>query len=87
MSKLPRKTSVPPFQPHNSPRTENALWQRDAVAYLRSGVAAVLVREGGNGFQPATLRRLYAGMAVTRLGSALVLVPVGASPAGAMTRG
>lgn len=40
------------------PRARNAAWQREALRYLTSGSATLLVRSIGNGFDEATTRTL-----------------------------
>ncbi|MBO3089790.1 glycosyltransferase family 39 protein [Cellulomonas dongxiuzhuiae] len=64
-------------------RRHNARWQHDAVAYLTSGSAAVIVRGKGNGFDDTTMDRLRAGGVLLRLPGVRLLVPTPApSPAG-----
>ncbi|MBO0900426.1 DUF2029 domain-containing protein [Cellulomonas sp. zg-ZUI22] len=57
------------------PRSRNSRWQDDAVAYLTSGTAAVLVRATGNGFDDATVERLHRQGTLVRLRGAQVLLP------------
>ncbi|MBD7981310.1 ArnT family glycosyltransferase [Oerskovia merdavium] len=40
------------------PRDRNAAWQREALRYLTSGSATLMVRSVGNGFDESTLRTL-----------------------------
>ncbi len=62
------------------PRSRNTRWQDDAVAYLTSGAAAVLVRATGNGFDDATVERLDRRSTVVRLRGARVLLSLDAVP-------
>lgn len=60
------------------PRDLNAAWQREALRYLTSGSATLLVRSVGNGFDEQTLRTLdEATTTVLERGGVRVLVPRG----------
>ena len=56
------------------PRARNERWQDDAVAYLTSGDAAVVVRPTGNGFSDATVERLHGWGSAARVGGVEVLL-------------
>jgi len=61
------------------PRDRNAAWQREALRYLTSGSATIMVRSVGNGFGPATQRTLDETMTtVFERRGVRVLVPAGA---------
>ena len=62
------------------PRVRNQRWQRDAVAYLTSGSAAVVARSIGNGFSDATVRSLHARSDLVQLGDVEVLLPRPGTP-------
>lgn len=49
-------------------RSENLIWQRDLLNYLRSGQAIVLVRISGTGISRATLAAIRAGGVLKRAG-------------------
>lgn len=48
----------PDLPKHGESRAHNVRWQRDLVAYLRSGDAVVLVRQAGTGINRTTLHAL-----------------------------
>ena len=57
------------------PRDRNQRWQSDAVQYLTSGSATVIVRGEGNGFSAATEKALRRGRTLVRIGGVRVLLP------------
>lgn len=56
------------------PRVKNWRWQRDVLAYLRSGSAVVLARGPGDGFSLSTTREISRLRLVMRSGNIRVMV-------------
>jgi hypothetical protein len=56
----------------NVPRRANARWQRDLLAYFRSGQAIILVRAHATGVAPGTMRVIRAGGVLARDGGYVI---------------